>query len=731
MALAVKTIVAASLLLTATVAATVTISRTAALVAVGDDRPSTIPANGPAEQIKVGANAEEATDALPPGALFRLGNGRFRHEGWNKNVAYAANGKVLVTCSERSLKIWDAKTGKLLRQAPLADSIHRAMRVFADGKRLATLGGRIGKGTEPFGTWWLRVWDVETAEVVSEISHSRISFGEMRALAISPDGTLAFLGDSTGSIYIYELATGLKMLQYRVADLRDVNGIALSPDGQIAAITTGSNQLFLWHWSSGDDLVQLQSGRRYLGVAFSPDGKRLAVGSDSRNDVQVWDIATRRLLQTLEDTPKVPLLVEELAFTPDGTKLAAANCVMLSNQFAAAVLIWDLASGKLVHRFAFQGMHPRSLSLSPDGRSIAAVDWDVGFRVWDIETGHSRGNATAGHSGSIRAMLYSPTSGEIVTASSDRTARIWDARTGREIAKLDHDAEVFALAQSADGRLLATATQNDTISLWESSPVQKLRTIKRGGRSLGGTVSLAFASDGRELLALEDDLHLCICGVADGSIRREIELRPSGMNLAVEGGEDVREVAMRLVTAHAFTSDSSKFVLAGSEGFWWTFDAKSGGEIARHILPVQPRTIAIDPGSRHIAFAGGTRHDAGATDKIASDIEKTAELVVLDFDTGKAVWRAQRQDPYWRPNGFGPLRFSNDGIWIAVAVRGHEGPEIELYDAATGQRRKQLAGGDPAGWSNQGLAFSTDGSRLASIQADATVLIWNLTAIKK
>jgi WD40 repeat protein len=687
------------------------------------------------ENLVIAADSENVSDPLPAGALFRLGASRLRHEGWHKNVAYAADGRVLVSCSERSLKFWDAKTGKLLRQTSLADTVHRAMRVLPDGKQVATLGARIEKGAGKSGTWGLRMWDVDSGALVSEISPDRATPGEMHTMAISPDGALAFLGDSRGFIQIYELATGTRMLQYHVADLHDVLGIALSPDGKVAAITTGSNQLYLWNWSSGDDLVMLDSGRRNLGAAFSPNGKLLAVGGDSPEDVQLWDVTSQTLLHSLADTPQAPLRVEELAFTPDGTRLAAANAVSLADRFVSAVLLWDVESGKLVKRFTAQGMHPRSLSISPDGRSIASVDWDAGFRVWDVETGRSVGNAMEGHGGFVRAVEYSPSSENIVTAAEDRTARIWDFRTGRELARLVHDAKLSALAQSADGRLIATAGQNDVVTLWQASPLQKMHTIQ-GDRQLGGALALAIAPDGSEVLAFEDDLQLRVWGAADGLPRRSFRIRPSGMKLESDGEKpagnfrSIREEIWRLVSAHAFTSDGSKLVLAGSDGSWWTFDTQSGKELARQRLDVLPHTMAIAPDGRQIAFDGRMRPNADTPASPAVETKPTSELVVVNFSTGSTMWRTRRRELLPGRAGSGPLRFSHDGKLLAAVLHGKDDRTIELYDAATGRLRHVIAGGDPVGWSDQGLAFSGDGKRLASVQADATVLVWDVDALE-
>jgi hypothetical protein len=112
---------------------------------------------------------------------------------------------------------------------------------------------------------------------------------------------------------------------------------------------------------------------------------------------------------------------------------------------------------------------PRPANKSARGKRIVTASEDRTARLWDAETGKQIGAPPAGHNGAVVSATFSPDGRRIVTASADKTARLWDADTGKQIGAppVGHEDAVLSAAFSPDGRRIVTASQDTTARLWE------------------------------------------------------------------------------------------------------------------------------------------------------------------------------------------------------------------------------------------------------------------------
>ena len=107
------------------------------------------------------------------------------------------------------------------------------------------------------------------------------------------------------------------------------------------------------------------------------------------------------------------------------------------------------------------------MAFSPDGKTVITGSGDKTARLWDAATGRPRG-APLTHPGSVKAVAFSPDGKTVVTGSRDNTARLWDAATGRPIGPpLTHQGEVRAVAFSPDGKTVVTGSLDQTARLWD------------------------------------------------------------------------------------------------------------------------------------------------------------------------------------------------------------------------------------------------------------------------
>ena len=682
------------------------------------------------------AGAEVADSApLPGGARVRLGDNRLRHFGWDKHVDFSADGSRLITSGEGRVKIWNSVTGQLIDDYAVTEVSLQHAQLTPDRTQLAVMGYKRGPDSGVVSND-IVFFNTESSERTREITWQLEAAERPSCFAITPDGESILIGESGGELKVRTLETGEVVSRHRI-DRGEILAIAPSPDGELLAIASTANRLYLWNWLTDKGPEEIAGGNRWIGLTFSPDGKLLVAGLDSRDEVQIWDVARREQIRSLRDEPVAPISAEELAFTPDGKYVLAANHVGLSNRFVGAVLMWDVASGELVRRFTATGMRPRALDISPDGRFVAAADWDTNVQICNLATGESIGQGQApGHSSRVRRVVFTPSSSHVLTASDDHTARLWDAASGQEVARLKHERGCATVAVSADGTMAATAGHDDTVIIW-NLPQGTKRHEHKGPRRLRSVYGFVFSADGSELIGLTDDLLLCRWATRTGEVTSKLPLRPSGFgfgpftpannNEKNEEGTLDRETVMLSVKGQAISPDGKHAVIVSGrqEYQYWVFDLESGEERFRRELPFRPSAIAVSPDGRRIVVGGLRRRVKTDEKSEAVATGPVSNVAVYDLESGDSLWTIDV--PARR---CGPVRFSADGRMVAVRTDDAGEGTIKFFDAADGEELYAIRDTQPV-QIRDNIAFSPDGRSVAIAQKDASVLIWNLADLTR
>jgi WD40 repeat protein len=273
----------------------------------------------------------------------------------------------------------------------------------------------------------------------------------------------------------------------------------------------------LWDAATGKEQQTIRlNGVWVKAIAFSPDGKRLAIGGALRNEVagqpSIGIVKLRELMTGNEQAVMMGHTnwVLAIAFSPDGRTVATGNG--LSQEDSGRVTLWDAATGR--ERVTLEGQTDRvySLAFSPDGKTLATGGR---VRLWDVNTGKILATLETS-AGQEVCVAFSPDGKILVTANgtvigpgrirggvSPSELKLWDVATGQVRANLKaHHFSATCAAFSHDGRSLAVASTDGSVKLWNVATRQEMLTLQA---RRGPVLSLAFAPDGTMMATSAED----------------------------------------------------------------------------------------------------------------------------------------------------------------------------------------------------------------------------------
>jgi WD40 repeat protein/DNA-binding SARP family transcriptional activator len=587
-------------------------------------------------------------------------------------------------------------------------------------------------------------------------------------VSYSPDGMQMAEGSTTGTIRIFDAASGWVERRIRIAGAANAPFVGYSPSGALLAVATnrdvrildvatgrtllvakgtkgtnvGYNTFqaanFAWsrdgsllYWANGNQIVRWDLRRHrvrvlapgtigaaglYGGlwyVALSRDGRRLTVGG--LPGIVLLDARSGRLLATAATNRTISWL----APSPDGSVIAAAEGgagPALVNQ--GWIVLFDartLAPRRTVA--SVSGNWFSAVAFSPDGSRLAFGGGDGSAGVYSLRTGEQL-VSLPGHTTSVWQIVFSRDGQDVVTAASDGTALIWRA-TGDERSSIDLPG--FNAAGAANVYYISNLQLSSHGAMVRYAPT---RGPDRGRMvvepfSLGGARTAAplaiGAADPYHWYSLSPDGRLA--GVSEATNGPPRRITPPLRIWDIRGRRIVRTLNLQAQAANPplFSPDDRQIALAVNvvSAVGYAYYPPSIMEI---VDVADGRLLRLVGPS--CAYFGWTSYDFSPDGRLLAAVNGCGQLEVWDTSTGR---RVGHMVSFGFVNNIGPVRFSPDGKQLAVANSTNDG-QVTILARATDRTLAVLTAHTRQ---VQDLAYSPDSALLATASIDDTARIWD------
>jgi WD40 repeat protein len=512
------------------------------------------------------------------------------------------------------------------------------------------------------------------------------------------------------------LSQNFELLTLRHADA--VCRAAFSPDGGTVVTASLDGTVGLWDAVSGVRLRVLEGHSGGVSAAsFSPDG-RLVLSASLDGTVRLWDASSGRVTHVLEHDGEV----EFAGFSPAGAHVVSVSRreVVVRNTTGSrdTVRVWETDTGEVAH-VLLEGHdgRVRLAAFAPDGKRLVTASSDRTTRLWSIETGEELRNFQ-GHEAQVSSAAFSPSGLQLATGAFDGTFGLWNVASGENLLRQPgHERKpIYDVAYSPDGATLATCSAGGVAQLWDVSTGAEQHLLS-GHEDL--VVDLDFSPDGRLLATAGDDSTSRLWDVGTGNLVRTLR---------------GHEVGLQHVT---IGPDSRRLLTAAFDNTARVWDAELPArlpELTGHEGQVE--LVAYDPVGALLLTTG-----ADGTARLWNSLDGQPLHVLEDESPigyaaftpdGTRVVTASHRARLWDAGsgellrtferGDGRIRracFDPRGERLATT---HPDGTAVLWDVASGDREVVLSGHEEAIWS---LAFRPDGARLVTTAWDDTARVWD------
>ena len=555
------------------------------------------------------------------------------------------------------------------------------------------------------------------------------SAAAITCMTFTPDAKSLIAGDMQGNIWIWKTDDGVLVNRFQAHG--DANGsrslvwdMAIGSEGELLVTGGGDGRARLWNLENQEMLADLRGGFRFVeSIDMHPDRTLLAFtddGGSAKSVFRVWDIAAEKTIHYLN--PAAGQRIRSVVFTPDGEYLIAS-----SND--GTVKKWQLHTEKLMEEILSEDEPVSQLSLSEKGERLACTLSNGDLKVVDLLNDKVR--VLRGHD-NLNDHVFLPGGNHILTAGSDGTLRQGSLTSpANPLPCSGHESQVTAMDFSNDGRLLATASYDKTIRVWDVETGMQKSAITFEDARLAPSM-ICFTADDQKLITGSPkeghfrsyDLENANQTETFGQFPRNSTLvaNDTGSRIAVFGVSsqvslwDPASQAFRtqfqghaaVVKSLAFAEEANQVISSDQAGVCLLWSESHPESMGQWEVSPSRISIGISPDGSH--FAAG----AGLSGQLHLRSTKPESGVVS---------RLIKNDGFSSANT--TLKFLAPGSRLVTSSLKHG---IRIWDVDSGAVCLTLLDKveNPAA-----LACSNDGARIASVDTQGNVLIWNGSPLPK
>jgi WD40 repeat protein len=573
-------------------------------------------------------------------------------------LAWSPNIDIIVSGDENGrLKIWNFNqqqgliSESLLPPLVAHDDRVRAIAFSPNGKYIAS-GGTSKE---------IKIWNIEDGILIELLGHKNT----IRAIAWNSDSTQIATGSRDNTIKIWNLESNdpLKIFNneswVRTLLWHGNTIISAGDDNKIKiwniTTATGNPQILGEH----EDIIRT--------IAFSPDRKKIVSGSDDTT-LKTWDVSTRKCILTHighKDS------IKTVAWSPDGENI-------YSSSSDKTVKVWKVNEVNFVCELADTwdsiGMHTsvnnsgsalintcnlaifgdeatlKSLTWSPDGNQIVTASRDKTLKIWDVETGKCLA-VLFGHESTVRAVAWSPDGTKILSGSRDKTLKIWDAFTFKEITPPIEPALewIRAVAWSPDSTRIVSSGDDCSCMTWNIQTGERIHTFEGHNKPVR---AVAWSPDGTRLLSASDDTTLKIWDVETAECIQTLRDHKNWVRGAM------------------WSPDGKKIVSAGRDLSILVWDAMTGSCL--FAFPKKHQSAI-----RSVAWSSNGKYIVSGSDDYMVNVWDVDKKEVVQFET-----------PLRHEHYVTAVAWSPDSTKFASGSRDKT---VKIWDASTGECLRTLS----------------------------------------
>lgn len=497
----------------------------------------------------------------------------------------------------------------------------------------------------------------------------------VRSAVIGSDGQTIISGRSDGQLHIRDMQSG-RVISKIKGHANAINDVAIAPDGKLVATGGIDDGVKLWTLvertlvATGKTL-RCEGAIRHL--TFSPNGTKLLVANDVAQigTLKLWDVESgeHRNIDVGNDW------AYGAAFSHDGAMLASGT--------VKTVHICDVATAKVIRRLTTQLPHVATLAYSPVDDTLAVGGTRGGVELWGPQD--TEGHRLGSHADWVRDLVFSKNGRLLASASIDHLVMLWNVtdRKRKDVLR-GHNSEVFSVGFSPAANSLISSSADSTVKLWDVRRQQSSATLSDSNSRI---TALQYSPVNDNLLfSGSEDGTLNMWDIAKGDVVGRL---PSygGMIRCIAASRDGKTIAYGGGTAENFP------------GIFLSDVNSKNARKTQHVRDSEIRTMVFLPDDETILSVG-----------------REGRICLFDRRSGevKATHRCHAEEiiaAAVAPNG------------KQLAIQSGRTNTLAIWDIAPWQQRLILSGHDDQVTS---LAFSPSGEKLASGSRDKSVRIWNL-----